>query len=264
VCRLAALALVLVACRHHDARPLGQAIVGTWDELCTTDREDASSCPGTADMPLQKTFEPDGTVAVGATGHGDTPMVGTWTVHDAELDVEFRAAAIVEEYRARIDGDQLVLWYAKGGFGSIYHRHGTPAVTAALATSSGGPTAGALDGVKYTIDLPAGYRLTRNDNHRQRWSPPDQGLEVRISVTPRSKQVVDGTSVSAPCPTGDPPIGGASETIGGVERETDVMLDYCLDPDRAMMCSVGHTRGYLEPGERDAAIALCRHLAFVH
>jgi hypothetical protein len=132
-----------------------------------------------------------------------------------------------------------------------------------LATTKSGATTGAIDGVRYTIELPAGYQLTRDDNHEQRWTPPEPGFEVHLGIEPRAHTLVDGKPLAEPCPGGAPGIGGSSRTIDGVERKVEVSVDHCVDPERTMMCSVGHTRGYLESAELDVAAELCRHLTFV-
>ena len=263
-----ALALALAACTSHDAAALGDAIVGRWDELCHTDAEAKSTCLGKEDVNVMHTFKTDGTLELTIEGRPDQPpMRGTWKLAGDDVTFSFDGGgmAIVEKYRARIADGHLVLWKTDGPFGTVLGRHGAPFTAEASPMTSGGKTRRAIDDVHYTIDLPAGYRLARDDNHRQTWQPAHgAGLEVRLTLGPRAHKLVDNKPVMEPCPPGEPGVSGASETIDGVERETDVGIDICLGPDQSIMCSAGHTRGYLNPDEKPAAIALCKSLAIEH
>src|SRR5262249_30320285 len=161
-----------------------EALIGQWDELCRTDAEDKSTCLGKEDVNVMHTFKTDGTLELTLEGRADQPpMPGTWKLAGDELTFRFEGAgnAIVETYRARIAAGHLVLWKA-GHFGTVLGRHGAPFSPEKGPESKGGKTAGAIDDVHYTIELPAGYRLARDDNHRQTWRPANgDGFEVRLT-----------------------------------------------------------------------------------
>ncbi len=266
--RRLALLVALAACKSQHAAALGDAIVGRWDELCRTDAEDESTCLGKEDVNVMHTFKTDGTLELTIEGRPDqAPMRGTWKLAGNELTFSFDGGgmAIVEKYRARLAEGHLVLWKADSHFGTVFGRHGAPFTPASGPVSTAGKTKGAIGDVHYTLGLPAGYRLARDDNQRQTWQPASgDGLEVRLTVGPRAHQVVDGKPVMEPCPAGEPAVTGGGETIDGVERDTDVGIDICLGPDQSITCSAGHTRGYLNPDEKQRALALCKSLAIEH
>ena len=260
---LVAAGATLVACKSgkpKDDRPLKEAIVGAWDVWCATDDEAKASCLGKDDMKLVKTFNADGTVELSVDGRGDPPMIGKWTLTGSELELAFEGIT-VEHYRARIEDSHLVLWYPSGPFGSVLGRHGEEFTAPTGATTSGGTQTGTIGGVHYAIDLPAGYRLARDDNNRQRWAPADgEGLVVDLVVSPRAKQSVDGRFVTPPCDR-DSGTGGSSEKVDGKERDVDVFVNICLrSSEDSLMCSASHSRGYLEESEKPGALALCKSL----
>ena len=248
--RWTAALLVLAACHrhHHDARPLREAIAGSWDYVCSIQRESDSTCPGKDDRPIRKTFTADGLVEMRGFGPDAMSDHGAWKLHDDTLEVAFPDGAgglEVSRYRARLDDDQLVLWDTGRGFGEILARAGAHVDTEPLAVTPGGETSGEIEGVHYTIDLPTGYALT-HDGDYQRWSPPDQGFWVELELMPS--------------PDCHDSVGTARATIDGVDRETSVGIDHCVDAHRYVACNVGHTRRYLEAGEHDDALAICRSL----
>ncbi len=260
---LVAAGATLVACKAGkptDNRPLKEAIVGAWDVWCATDDEAKASCLGKDDAKLVKTFKADGTVELSVDGRGDSPMIGKWTVKGSELELAFEGIN-VERYRARIEDGHLVLWYPSGPFGSVLGRHGEAFSADPGHVSSGGSETGTLGGVHYAIDLPAGYRLARDDNQRQRWAPANgEGFVIDLVVSPRPQEIIDGRPVTHPCDR-DSGTGGSSETIDGKERDIDVFVNICLrSSEDSLMCSAGHSRGYLEASEKPAALALCKSL----
>lgn len=244
--------LGLAACHrhHHDTRPLREAIIGSWDIICSTSDEQTSRCPGNDGRSTYYTFHAGGVVELGGGATTAELDRGTWTLDGDALDVRLDAGNGGEEidlYRARLDDDQLVLWDTGRGFGTILARKGAHVETEPLAVTIGGETSGEIKGVRYTIVLAPGYALT-HDGDYQRWSPPGDGLFVELQVEP-----------STDCR--DDFISGARKTVDGVEREYAAGIDKCIDRERVLDCSVEHTRGYLEAGEHDDALALCRTLA---
>lgn len=264
---VAALVTLLGSCKgHKPTRPLAEAIVGEWDEWCHTDKQLTSTCLGKDDFGLYKVFEPGGGLEAGShkTGVRDH---GSWSLSGDEVVLTFDGGdtQLTERYRARIDDDRLVLWDAERGFGSVLGRAGTTFAPAAGPTTTGGLVTHRIGGVRYTIGLPSGYRLARDDNDRQRWEAgAGAGLEVELTLSPRAHEEVDGKPVVTPCSHGDPGVSSSGQTIHGIERVTGTGLSICIDPgEQALACSAGHSRGYLEPSEKDAALALCRSLKIV-
>lgn len=256
------LALLSLASACTPPRPLSEAILGEWEELCRTDREAAATCLGRDKPDLYKRFLPGGEVVIGA--HSGISMTGTWTLQADILVASLgRGDMHVEEmYRARIEDDRLVLWDVSQGFGVVHGRAGAPFVAAPTRRSSADSTAHAIGGVGYRLALPADYALTRDDDRRQRWSPVGgSGLTVQLTLAPRTRALVDGSFVTPPC---EPDTGGvSSETteIDGVRRVVWFGLSRCLDDsDEGLACRVEHTRGYLDDSEEEAARALCASL----
>lgn len=267
VARVARLGLVvLAACsKGGDRKPLGEAIVGEWQTVCRTDQEATTSCLGDERDPLVHAFAPGGTFVL--SGGPGAPMQGTWTVAGDRVEVTFVGGGMTlrEVSRARIVDGQLVMWMADLGFGSILRRRGAPATVASSgAASDGSPIARELGGVRYTLALPAGYRLARDDNRRQRWEPvAGDGLRFAITVAPRARSGrPDGTFATPPC--GDePPFESSTggKLVGGVERDTSIGVGVCVAGSAlSIQCDAEHSRGYLEPADREPARAVCRSL----
>src|SRR5262245_41787705 len=142
-----AVLLVLVACKSHHQAPLGEAIIGSWDELCRTDAEDKSACLGKEDVNVMHTFKTDGTLELTLEGRADQPpMRGTWKLAGDEVTFTFEGGgtSLVEKYRARIADGHLVLWKADSHFGTVFGRHGAPFTPEKGPESKGGKTAGAI------------------------------------------------------------------------------------------------------------------------
>lgn len=247
------------------SQPLHTAILGKWDQWCATDDPSDRECLGQDPIRLRKEFRPDGTVALSVVGREqELPEIGTWTLTGDQLEVRFSLGGppgtdsyLVEQYRARIEGDRLILWKEDQGFGSILQRVGAPVPEAAGRVSDGSPVVSELGGLRYSLDLPPGYRMVRDDNDRQSWAVID-GFRVDLVVSPRP---TDGDGVPVPCDGSSGGISGSGDQIGGVDRETSVGRSLCVDPGgRSFGCSVSHSRGWLEPTERDAAISLCSGL----
>ena len=246
----ALLIIVGVGCKSH-AKPLPEAVLGEWEVLCRTDSEAKGSCPGKEDDGLYKILRPGGELEAGSkkthvVEHGHWQLTGD----ELELTEEGGGMKLVDRYRAHMDGDHLVLW-STSGFGTVYGRAGAAFEPAATKTTNGGATDHEIGGIRYTISLPGKYRLSRDDNNRQVWSPASgTGFTVRLVAEdekpPCNPAEYGGTT-------------GASETVEGVERETDIGLSLCLH-DHVLACSAGHTRGYLEKTEMDAALLLCKTL----
>ncbi|MCA9711906.1 MAG: hypothetical protein KDK70_39075, partial [Myxococcales bacterium] len=247
----------LLACQR---KPLPEAILGEWEVLCLTDRISTSTCLSKEDDGLYSVFHPGGRLESGA--RAGTSMTGTWRLEGDRLTLTFSGGGLTlrEEYRARIEDDRLVLWYATGGFGKILGRRGAAFEPAASPVSDGAPVTRTLGGVRYSLALPPGYRLTRDDNRRQSWGPREgEGLEVKLSVSERSQTLQGDQWVTPPCNPYD--WGGESHeltTIDGVERSVSIGRSHCIDgTNLVLMCSTEHGRGHLEPAEEAAALALC-------
>lgn len=254
--------LVVVACQG-SSRPREEDLLGEWETLCFTDKESTSTCPGKDDHGLYMSFRPGGKLVRGAGQN--TPWDGKWTLTGDTLEIVFEGGGIriKETYRARLVDGRLVLWNAERGKGKVHGRVGAPFEPAATKTSAGGPTSHAIGGVGYTLTLPAGYRLSRDDNNRQQWSPSaGPGFTVNLSLSPRARTQVDGQWVTPPCNDYDyGGVLGAGGVVDGVERDTSIGRSRCLEgSDQALSCNAEHTRGYLEKSELDAALALCDSL----
>ena len=118
-----------------------------------------------------------------------------------------------------------------------------------------------LNGQTFSIELPGGYRQTRSDKYEQHWGPTSgDGLTVQLSVTPRAQRNEGGTFVTPPCNSHDyGGVSSSSQLVDGIERETSIGTSICLEgTEFALACRAGHTRGYLEPSEKEAALALCK------
>lgn len=262
--RAASALILVVACTAGPPRPLAEAILGEWEVLCRTDEESTATCLGKEKHGLYKQFLAGGRLVGGA--REGTTMEGRWTLAGDALTVTFEGGGLhlEETYRARIEDDRLVLWDASRGFGAVHGRRGAPFVSAASVRSGDGQTAHAIGGVGYTIALPSDYVLTRDDNARQQWSPAaGEGFVVELSLSPRPRKQVGGQWVTTACDAGDDgAVLSSGQVIDGVRRTTSSGTSICLaSREDSLMCSVEHSRGFLEETELDPATALCRSLA---
>lgn len=253
----------LLACSCKSDPPLSEAIIGEWETLCRTDAESVTTCLGKENLGLYKVFKPDGTITSGA--ERGTSMDGTWKLDGKRLTVEFSSGSfdLSEEYRARMAGSRLILWSPSLDFGTVLGRKGARFEAAPSPVTTGAPVKGTLGGVGYTLGLPAGYRLIRDDNQRRSYGPAKgDGLAVLLSVSERARTKVGDRWVTTPC--SERRVGGvisSSETVNGVERDTSVSIHTCIEgTDLSMRCSAEHTRGYLQKSEREPGVALCRAL----
>ncbi len=114
--------LAMCAACERDVRPIREAIVGSWDSLCPIRDEHASSCARESRVHVEQTFGADGSFET--RRYGDLRLAGTWTARDDQVTVHVVVNAIPVDlrYRAHLDGDQLVLWNAERGNGSILRR----------------------------------------------------------------------------------------------------------------------------------------------
>jgi len=234
----------------ESTKPLEQAIVGTWLELCTSEREAATNCPGDDGGGRWKRFDADGRIET--LGRMGTHR-GTWTLHGSTLELHYELGGkpLVEGYRARMFDGRLVLWEASLHFNTIYERQGTITRRSPTTIATSTPVTASIGDVRYTATLPAGYRLAAEERWRHKWSPPDgEGLEVELTVQER---VPAGQPCTTP-PSGD---GGEKDTIGGVERWTMLARTTCTDGFN-LRCAVRHTRGYLNDDDMEPARALCK------
>lgn len=108
--------------------------------------------------------------------------------------------------------------------------------------------------------------MTRDEKTKQAWAPGSgDGFEVSLSASPRARTEVDGKWVTPPCNAHDHGgVSGSSGVVAGAEREISIGTTFCIDPEGlALACSAGHTRGYLQELEKDAALALCKSIKLI-
>jgi hypothetical protein len=256
-----ALAIVaLVGCKK--SQPIDKAILGEWETWCYTSK-DTVECLKKDKDGLHKRFVEGGELVVNRPGDEPSSDKATWRLAKDHLFIEISGGGLKlqEDYFARIDDGRLVLWDRANGRGQVLGRVGAAFAAGDSPISKGGRVSVTKQGTTFTIALPGGYRQTRDDEYKQNWAPASgAGFEVHLSVTKRAQTEVDGKFVTPACNDNDyGGISGSSGMVDGVERETSIGTSICLDgTDLVIMCSTEHTRGYLEPGEKDAALALCK------
>lgn len=253
--------LALLGCKK--GLPIEQAILGEWETWCYTSKE-TSECLKKDSDGLHKRFIEGGELVVTRPGEPPTDKA-TWRLAKDHLFIEVTGGGMMlhEDYFARIEDDRLVLWDRQNGRGQVLGRVGAVFAAGDSPVSKGGRVSVTKQGATFTIALPDEYRQTRDDAYKQSWAPVSgDGFEVQLSVTKRAQTEVGTKFVTPPCNDRDyGGISGSSKMVGGVERETSIGTSICVDgTDLVIMCSTGHTRGYLEPSERDAALALCKSI----
>jgi hypothetical protein len=210
------------------------------------------------------TLASDGTLGV----KGDSlDQRGRWELHGDELvmTLEVYGQKMSAKFRARVQDGRLVLW--SGEHGEIYGRVGATFEAADSPTTDGDPVVRKLQGVTYTLPLPAGYRLGDATEYRETWMPKrGEGFTVSVKIASRgTTSRPDGSSGTPTCKEFGGGQGGGSETKAGVERQIYYDIMTCLEGTSLYaQCSVEHTRGYLEKSEKDDALALCKPLKLEH
>lgn len=249
--------------QKEPARPLFEAIVGKWDALCRSESASKTRCEGKEPYGLYKIFRPDGTLETGSRKNSVRNR-GTWKLDGDALTLVIGTGRfrLTERWRARIVENQLILWSAERGFGSISARHGKPFVPATTEQSTGKRMEREHGGVRYSLELPTGMRLAEKLTRRQRWEPVSgEGWTVELTVSPRPKSKVGDKWVTPPCGPHASGWGSSSSKVGGVQRYTSTGKSLCVErTTKSLDCSVGHTRGYLREAELDPARALCKTL----
>lgn len=249
----------LLACEHPAPLPLPQAILGDWESWCVSDNNN-SACLSKDRDPSRTTFGSDGTLAI----KGDSiDEHGHWELHGDELamSLELYGQTYHTRFRARIERGRLVLW--SGDHVEVYGRVGATFEPAPSPTTDGKPVVRVLQGITYTLPLPAGYRLGDATGYRETWMPiRGEGFEVSVKIAPRGETSrPDGSMGTTTCKDFGGGEGGGSETKDGVEREIYFDIMTCIEGTSLYAsCKVEHTRGYVESSEKDAALALCRPL----
>ena len=249
----------VVACKHGAPQPLPEAILGEWETWCVTEH-DTGECLSKARDGSRMTFAPDGTLAV----HGESlDEHGHWELHGDELSMalDVYGQHFSTMFHARIRDGRLVLW--NGEHGEIYGRVGATFEAADSPTTDGDPVVRTLQGITYTLPLPAGYRLGEMTDYRETWMPErGDGFTVSVKIASRGEiSRPDGTSGTPSCKEFGGGEGGGSEGRNGVERQTYYDITTCIEGTSLFAeCSVEHTRGYLEASEKDRALAMCKPL----
>lgn len=129
-----------------------------------------------------------------------------------------------------------------------------------LLTGCASPYEGSLDDVRFSLELPAGSRVAREEAFPEmqyrRWEPASgDGFVVVVELHRRDPE---------PCREPNPTTGGGAEVVDGARRPTSFSASHCLgDGARHLRCACWHTRGHLEPSEVDAARAVCESLRVV-
>jgi hypothetical protein len=257
------LVVSLVACKPAPPVALPDGILGVWESWCVTDR-DTGECLSKERDGSRMTFSRDGTLAV----KGESiDQKGHWELHGNELEMtlEMYGQKMTAKFRARIQDGRLVLW--SGEHGEIYGRVGAAFEAAASPITLGAPVVRKLQGITYTLPLPAGYRLGDASEHSETWIPKrGEGFTVEIKVSDRGiTSRPDGSSGVPTCKEFGGGEGGGSETKDGVERQIYFDIMTCIEGTSLYArCSVEHTRGYVNESEKDAALALCKPLQVEH
>ncbi len=247
--------------------PLPQAILGTWELYCYSRLANATSCPGKYDRPGLKTFDKDGSITSGmaiksgtSSGSGMT-MRGTWKLDGTNLTITFKGGGmkLKERSRARVHNGLLIL-ARTDGVTEIYHRQGAtlPAPKGVLARA--GRVTKRLNGVEYSVELPAGYFFAYDSKHRQRWDHRQAAGHVRVHIGVSSRPRPVGGE-PAPCERAKLSFGSSSSLVDGKRRDDSVSAHTCVPGShQSITCSVDHPRGYLNDADKAAARRLCGSL----
>jgi hypothetical protein len=242
----------MAACSAKAARsdrPLPEAVVGDWDELCRWTDKTKTNCLGDDGERRRMHVAADG--ALERVNEDGEVMRGTWTATPTTFVMHFDIAntRVDDDNRASIVDGRLVLLSHIDSFSVIYRRHGDDVEFLPTTVTTGAPMTSTIGKVTYRFQLPPGYRLIDDDNGEQKWAPPGgDGLVVEIFAR----------QPHTPGESCEPREGGGSRGIhGGPMQETDVSLSMCAG-DMSLFCMVTHSRGHLEPDDKQPARALCK------
>src|SRR5688572_25985777 len=155
------IALVLLVACSKPSKPLPEAILGEWVTWCYTDKHTAS-CLSKEREGLHKKFLPGGKAEVTRADGGATSDTHTWALEGSTLTLTMSGGGtqLVDTWQARIEDDRLVLWNPSRGIGQVLGRAGASFEAGASPVTMGGKKSITLNGAKFSIALPAGYRMT--------------------------------------------------------------------------------------------------------
>jgi hypothetical protein len=121
-----------------------------------------------------------------------------------------------------------------------------------LLTGCSGDYEGALEGVRFSVQLPAGAQVVREEHLHEmsyrRWEVPGGFVVVIEHIR---------LSTPEPCRSADPRPGRSGPMIDGVFQPAAFSVSYCIDDTSYLDCSCWHTRHRLEPDELEPARAVC-------
>ncbi|MEM6991411.1 MAG: hypothetical protein AAF721_12965 [Myxococcota bacterium] len=250
------------------AIPLRDALVGEWRLRCKTRDESRARCLGAT--PTRKRLRFRATGEIVSTHDEQDPLEGAWVLDGSVLTMSFDVAGIhVDDVsRARVDDGRLVLWSLTRASGSIYARPDAEFEPPPSRQTTTAPTIGTLEGVRYSLQIPPGYRLARDDAKRQRWDPIDgEGLLYEVRTSPRAQTERDGAWVTEPCEPETRPLPLGSTARGGSgkpDRLVAITTSLCVPgTSLSLGCRAKHRRGHIEAAEQAAAEAVCLTLTRV-
>ncbi len=268
---------LVVACARDDAGvpahgavaepiPLGQAVLGDWTARCRTETKAQMRCLGQS--PLRDRMSVKAGGAVLTQFDDNDPLTGTWTLDVDVLTLSFdiHGTHVDESHLVRVDDGRLRLWSVGSGFGTVYVRPDATFVPPPTQVAVTSPVASSVGGVGYSLHVPAGYRLARDEDLRQRWDPPDgEGLLFQVRAGSRPQVHREGGAVTEPCAPLQRPlsVGSSSQQrTGEPEMLTAVSTDICVaGTNLSLTCRAIHRRGHILPPERVRAETVCRTLA---
>ena len=168
---------------------------------------------------------------------------------------------------ARLSGDYLVLWFPGSDFGRLYLKDGVAFEYPKGQRTGSGRQTGTIGDVRYSLDLPGSHRLTFDEHDRDRWDPlSGEGITYEMFLRQRAvAESTDGTGTVGGCDRADGELSmgsSSSQQLGEPERLLSIHASLCLsDTPYRLGCRAKHTRGHIEPGERERAEAVCGTLA---
>lgn len=220
------------------------SLVDRWDLWCATESRATERCLARTGSGYEVFLE-DGSLSTFDEDSDEARTKGSWTLEGDTLHRSYEVGGLKAEDSAnmRIAGNRLVLWKEDARHGFIYQRHGTAPEEEHRAATTGEVIESAIEGRRYRIAIPKGYRIASDGHGRQQWRPiAGDGVSIQMVLTESSECSSQGRSEITE--TSDSGLVSLSWTE-------------CVDSRHSLRCEAFLQEGVLSEAQAEAGRSVC-------